>query len=168
MTSPNPAPRIEAILRDGDIVDRLKQFRLRWQEDGDLTYLGKALVDAVVEIEALRKPAAKPPASGVVDAVAVKEIILEAMQDLRAEIHGDIDGADQAADWAAAKIAQLAGSKPNFPFAWAWQDDDLVWQATCDEDRAHHSARVKGYEVVDLFRTASPAATSGSEAGGET
>lgn len=46
--------RIQPLLKDGDVVGRLKQFRLRWQESGDLTYLGKALVDAVVEIEALR------------------------------------------------------------------------------------------------------------------
>ena len=48
-------PRIEPLLKDGDVVERLKQFRMRWQESGDLTYLGKTLVDAIVEIEALRK-----------------------------------------------------------------------------------------------------------------
>lgn len=62
--------RTAPLLKDGDIVERLKQFRLRWQEDGDLTYLGKALTDAVVEIERLRKAPASPspealPASGV-------------------------------------------------------------------------------------------------------
>ncbi|MGY6251140.1 hypothetical protein ACXIUS_26970 [Bosea thiooxidans] len=48
-------PRIAPLLKDGDVVERLKQFRLRWQESGDLTYLGKALTDAVVEIESLAK-----------------------------------------------------------------------------------------------------------------
>lgn len=99
---------------------------------------------------------------------AVKEIILEAMGDLRADIHGDIDGTDQAADWAAAKITALSAPKSRFPFAWAWQDDDLVWQATCDEDRAHHSARVKGYEVVDLYRAASPTPAPTQGDGAET
>lgn len=78
MTSPNPVrdeegrerPRIEPLLKDGDVVERLKQFRMRWQESGDLTYLGKALVDAIVEIEAARKASAPVPASGGVDAVA--------------------------------------------------------------------------------------------------
>ena len=47
--------RREPLLKDGDVSDRLKQFRLRWQESGDLTYLGKALTDAVVEIDSLRE-----------------------------------------------------------------------------------------------------------------
>lgn len=62
MTDPVESPtRAAPLLKDGDVVDRLKQFRLRWQEDGDLTYLGKALTDAVVEIESLRKAPASPP-----------------------------------------------------------------------------------------------------------
>lgn len=58
MTTTHPAQaeaRKAPLLKDGDLFDRLKQFRLRWQENGDLTYLGKALVDAVVEIEVLRR-----------------------------------------------------------------------------------------------------------------
>lgn len=34
-----------------DLIKRLSDFRLAWQESGDLTYLGAALVDAIVEIE---------------------------------------------------------------------------------------------------------------------
>jgi len=59
----------EAFLKDGDVVERLKQFRLRWQEDGDLLYLGKALTDAVVEIETLRRATPAPSASGGLEAV---------------------------------------------------------------------------------------------------
>jgi hypothetical protein len=52
---PQETPRVAPLLKDGDVIERLKQFRMRWQESGDLTYLGKALVDAVVEIESYRE-----------------------------------------------------------------------------------------------------------------
>jgi hypothetical protein len=42
------------VLKDGEITERLSQFRMRWQEGGDLLYLGKTLVDAITEITALR------------------------------------------------------------------------------------------------------------------
>lgn len=56
-TSGVEAVRREPLLKDGDLIERLTQFRMRWQEGGDLTYLGKALLDAVA---ALATPPAKP------------------------------------------------------------------------------------------------------------
>lgn len=44
-----------------------------------------------------RLSAALAPASGV-DAVAIAAIILKAMEDLRVDIHFDIEGKEQAAD----------------------------------------------------------------------
>lgn len=76
-SEPAKAVRSAPLLKDGDVVERLKQFRLRWQEDGDLLYLGKALTDAVVEIETLRPATPAPSASGGLEAVRGDESAVE-------------------------------------------------------------------------------------------
>lgn len=67
----------------------------------------EALHIALIALEdaaSLPTPARFQPTASV---DTMKAVILEAMQDLRADIYGDIDGKEQAADWAAANIASL-------------------------------------------------------------
>lgn len=72
------------------------------------------------------------PASGV-DVVAIAAIICEAMDDLRVDIHFDIDGKEQAADWAAYKIASLSSSP-------APEDREASFQRLKKEAHAHADA----------------------------
>jgi len=88
----------EAFLKDGDVVERLKQFRLRWQEDGDLTYLGKALVDAIVEIESLRASASASPAP--VAGVEAVRVAWSFLQDRLLEFEAEIGSGDEEREWA--------------------------------------------------------------------
>lgn len=108
-------PRIEPLLKDGDVVERLKQFRLRWQESGDLTYLGKALVDAIVEIEASRKASAPAPASGGVDAVGRDRLVERALKRCLPLIEG-VSGSEDVsvpADDFAVILGLLKATLPN-------------------------------------------------------
>lgn len=165
-------PRIEPLLKDGDVVERLKQFRLRWQESGDLTYLGKALVDAIVEIEASRKASAPAPASGGVDAVGRDRLVERALKRCLPLIEG-VSGSEDVsvpADDFAVILGLLKATLPNqasaveAAYERAIQDAersfrrnrDRSWVLTCLRER-----------VAKELASLSPAATPVSEAGGE-